>query len=88
MSELFNKDVRTINEHIQNVFKEKELTPEATIRKFRIIREEGKRKVSRDKVEVNGNRLVAIALLVAQSELSQKNTMIQLVISLIRESGS
>jgi len=28
MAELFEKDVRTINEHIQNIFEEGELTPE------------------------------------------------------------
>jgi hypothetical protein len=36
MAELFQKDVRTINEHIQNIYAEGELTSEATIRKFRI----------------------------------------------------
>jgi len=36
MAELFQKDVRTINEHIQNIFDEGELLPEAVIRKFRI----------------------------------------------------
>jgi hypothetical protein len=36
MAELFGKDVRTINEHIRNVFEEKELDEESVIRKFRI----------------------------------------------------
>ena len=36
MAELFQKDVRTINEHIQNVFEEGELFPESVIRQFRI----------------------------------------------------
>jgi hypothetical protein len=43
MAELFQKNVRTINEHIQNIFDEGELTPEAVIRKFRITAEDGKR---------------------------------------------
>ena len=47
LSELFQKDVRTINEHIQNIFDEGELDPEATIRKFRIVQTEGNREVSR-----------------------------------------
>jgi hypothetical protein len=42
MAELFQKDVRTINEHIQNIFEERELAPEAVIRKFRITAEDGK----------------------------------------------
>jgi len=47
IGELFQKDVRTINEHLQNIFDEGELAPEATIRKFRIVQTEGKREVSR-----------------------------------------
>jgi len=47
ISELFQKDVRTINEHLQNIFEEGELAPEATIRKFRIVQTEGNRDVSR-----------------------------------------
>ena len=48
MAELFDKDVRTINEHIGNVFTDEELEREPTIRKFRIVRQEGKRQVQRD----------------------------------------
>ena len=36
MAELFQKDVRTINEHIKNIFKEGELKSESVIRNFRI----------------------------------------------------
>ncbi|PKN17299.1 MAG: cytochrome C biogenesis protein CycH [Deltaproteobacteria bacterium HGW-Deltaproteobacteria-6] len=36
MSVLFDKDVRTINEHIKNIFIEGELSSESVIRKFRI----------------------------------------------------
>lgn len=36
LAELFQKDIRTINEHIVNIYEEGELSPEATIRKFRI----------------------------------------------------
>lgn len=43
IAELFEKDVRTINEHLANIFDERELEREATIRKFRIVRTEGKR---------------------------------------------
>ncbi len=48
MAELFQKDVRTINEHIRNIYDEGELLPEATIRKFRIVQTEGSRQVSRE----------------------------------------
>ena len=42
MAELFKKDVRTINEHIQNVVSEGELAEESVIRKFRITAADGK----------------------------------------------
>lgn len=48
IGELFHKDVRTINEHIRNIFAEEECDPEATIRKFRIVQNEGKRRVERE----------------------------------------
>ncbi len=48
MAELFGKDVRTINEHIQNVFDDQELQKDSTIRKSQIVRQEGKRQVNRD----------------------------------------
>ena len=47
LAELYQKDVRTINEHLQNLFEEGELDPEATIRKFRTVRREGQRDVAR-----------------------------------------
>ncbi|MBU1684310.1 virulence RhuM family protein [Patescibacteria group bacterium] len=42
MAELFDKDVRTINEHIKNVFFEGELAENSVIRKFRITASDGK----------------------------------------------
>ena len=42
MAELFQKDVRTINEHIRNIFSEGELSPESVIRNFRITAADGK----------------------------------------------
>lgn len=42
MAELFKKDVRTVNEHIQNVISEGELAGESVIRKFRITAADGK----------------------------------------------
>jgi len=47
LAELFQKDVRTINEHIKNIYEEGELLPEGTIRKFRIVQQEGDREVAR-----------------------------------------
>ena len=47
MAELFQKNIRTINEHIKNIYAEGELETGATIRKFRIVQTEGKREVAR-----------------------------------------
>jgi hypothetical protein len=42
MAELFGVDIRTINEHLQNIFKSEELNEKAVIRKFRITASDGK----------------------------------------------
>lgn len=47
MAELFDVDVRTISEHLGNVFSSGELEREAIIRKFRIVQTEGSRQVTR-----------------------------------------
>lgn len=47
MADLYQKDVRTVNEHLKNVYADGELTPDATIRKFRIVAPEGARNVER-----------------------------------------
>ena len=45
MAELFGVDVRTVNEHLQNIYNTSELQKEATIRKIRIVQKEGSRDV-------------------------------------------
>ncbi len=60
MAELYGVDVRTVNEHIQNIFSDGELTPEATIRKFRIVQTEGKRQVSREVAHYNLQMIIAV----------------------------
>jgi hypothetical protein len=37
MAELFSVDVRTINEHLQNIYKSSELQQRSTVRKIRIV---------------------------------------------------
>ena len=48
IAELFEVDVRTVNEHLKNIFKQNELVAEATIRNFRIVQKEGNRQVTRN----------------------------------------
>lgn len=42
MAELFNVDVRTINEHLQNIFKTNELEKDSVVRNFRITASDNK----------------------------------------------
>ena len=60
IAELFQKDVRTINEHMVNIFEEGELHREATIRKFRIVRHEGARQVAREVEHYNLDAIIAV----------------------------
>ena len=60
MAELFEVDVRTINEHLQNIFESQELAREATIRKFRIVQKEGEREVSREVEFYNLDTIIAV----------------------------
>ena len=60
IGELFEKDVRTINEHLVNIFDEGELRREATIRRFRIVRTEGKREVAREIEHYNLDAILAV----------------------------
>jgi len=60
MAELFQKDVRTISEHIGNVYEEGELEKDSTIRNFRIVQKEGNRAVSRDIEHYNLDVIISV----------------------------
>ena len=47
LSDLYQKNVRTISEHIRNILADGELSPDSTIRKFRIVALEAARSVER-----------------------------------------
>jgi len=49
-----------VNEHLKNSYDEAELTPEATIRKFRIVRREGQRDVARLIEHYNLDAILAV----------------------------
>jgi len=68
MADLFNKDVRTINEHIQNIFLENELLEQSTIRKFRIVRHEGEREVTREIEHFNLDAIISVGYRVKSKE--------------------
>lgn len=48
MSTLFDVDIRTINEHLKNIYSQGEVDKNTTIRKNRIVQKEGNRNISRE----------------------------------------
>jgi len=60
IAQLYQKGVNTINEHIKHIYEEGELDYQATIRKFRIVQNEGNREVSREIDYYNLNMILAI----------------------------
>ena len=71
IAELFQKDVRTINEHLKNIYKDRELVPEATIRKFRLVRPEGARRVAREIDHYNLDAVLAVGFRVSSKRGTQ-----------------
>lgn len=68
MAELFNVDVRTVNEHLESIFRTQELNAESTIRKFRIVQTEGQREVARDIQFYNLDAIIAVGYRVNSKE--------------------
>ncbi|MBF7957109.1 virulence RhuM family protein [Rahnella victoriana] len=71
ISEIYQKDVRTINEHLMNIYNDGELERDATIRKFRIVRQEGTREVSRQIDYYNLDAILAIGYRVRSARGTQ-----------------
>ena len=60
MAELYQVDVRTINEHISDIYADGELDENRTIRNFRIVRTEGTRQVNREIKHYNLDMILAV----------------------------
>ncbi len=60
MSTLYDVDVRTISEHINNIYSDSELEEDSTIRNFRIVQTEGSRKVARNINHYNLQMIIAV----------------------------
>ncbi len=60
IAELFQISVPTVNEHLKNIYEEGELAPGRTIRKFRMVRREGGREVSREIEHYNLDAILAV----------------------------
>ena len=75
MAELYDVDVRTINEHIKNIYRDGELTEDATIRNFRIVQLEGNRQVTREIVHYNLQMINAVGFKVGNPRAVQFRNM-------------
>jgi len=71
MAELFGVDVRTVNEHLQNIYKTNELDKDSTIRNIRIVQKEGNRDVSRDIDFYNLDAIIAVGYRVNSIQATQ-----------------
>lgn len=60
MAVLYDVGINTINEHIKKIFSDGELTEDSTIRKFRIVQQEGNRQVARDVNHYNLQMIIAV----------------------------
>ncbi len=60
MAQLFDRDRDTISEHIQRVFKDGELEENPTTRNFRVVQNEGKRKVLRDVIHYSLDMIISV----------------------------
>ena len=60
LCELYQTGKANISEHIKNIFEEKELDEESTVRKFRTVQEEGSRTVTRTLTYYNLDMIISI----------------------------
>ena len=71
---LFDRDIKTIGKHINNVFDEGELNPISTVAKFATVQTEGARKVSRQIEHYNLDVIISVGYRVK----SQKGTQFRI----------
>ncbi|MHB8278993.1 MAG: virulence RhuM family protein [Candidatus Humimicrobiaceae bacterium] len=71
MAELFGVEVHTINYHLKEIFNSGELGKSSTIRKIRIVQNEGGREVDRDVTFYNLDAIIAVGYRVNSKRATQ-----------------
>jgi hypothetical protein len=71
MAALFDVTIPTVNEHLKNIFAQEEITPDATIRKFRTVRMEGRREVTRSIDYYNLDAIISVGYRVNSKRATQ-----------------
>jgi len=67
LADLYQVGVNTINHHIKGIYGDRELSPEATIRQYRIVQTEGPRRVERLADHYNLDMILAVGYRVHSS---------------------
>ena len=71
LAELYQVGVNTINHHIKGIYEDNELSPEATIRRYRIVQTEGKRQAERLVDHYNLEMILAVGYRVRSARGTQ-----------------
>ena len=71
IAELFDVKVSTVNEHLKNIFREGELQEEPTIRKIRIVQQEGNRQVEREPQFYNLDAIISVGYRISSIRATQ-----------------
>lgn len=71
MAELFGVEVPTINYHLKEIYQSGELQPVRTIRKIRIVQQEGKREVERELDFYHLDAIIAVGYRVNSKQATQ-----------------
>jgi hypothetical protein len=71
ISNLFNRDIKTIGKHINNVFSEGELDQKATVAKFATVQNEGGRMVERQVEHYNLDIIISVGYRVKSKQGTQ-----------------
>ncbi len=71
LATLFDRDIKTIGKHINNIFDEEELILEATVAKFATVQIEGEREVKRDIDHYNLDVIISVGYRIKSKQGTQ-----------------
>lgn len=71
MAQLFGVEINTINYHLKEIFSSGELAAKSTIRKIRIVQQEGVRQVERERIFYNLDAIISVGYRVNSQRATQ-----------------
>lgn len=71
IADLFGVEIQTVSYHLKEIYASGELTPDATVRKFRRVQTEGNREVSREIEFYNLDAIISVGYRVNSSQATQ-----------------